>query len=332
MRVRQGASGGTAWWFLLLAVYSWSGCGRLGYEQRDVRADRTVSAGGRSSNDAGVFPTAGRANSGGASGSGGSTAVGGASPGAGGIATGGAPSSGGAAAGASAGAEGTGGSVSSVTDAGVDAGAADSAPRDPYPSCRALERWAFTFDSDPTLHDGDGDGVLDWVVRGGGAFPTGELSGGVWHSAGGTSLDSRPLNDFAARTVVDVRLRSSTVPASHRGAVFWINVDEAAPSFSALFVSVVRQAAGGQELTLFGKDGNTETPLAVFADLPEDFVDVHLDIDPTGHTVVVWIAGVLQNTYSFPLTGVPNGDRFVTLLSWEGASEFDAVDVRTCAP
>src|SRR6185295_32358 len=125
-------------------------------------------------------------------------------------------------------------------------------------------RWAFGFDSDPTAYDGDGDSVFDWVIRGGGAFPTSELGGGVWHSAGGKSLDSRPLNDFGGRTVVDVRLRSLTVPASHRGAVFWINVDEASPSgFSALFISVVLQASGGQELTLFGKNGNTETPLAV---------------------------------------------------------------------
>jgi hypothetical protein len=114
--------------------------------------------------------------------------------------------------------------------------------------------------------------------------------------------------------------------------VFWINVNEGAAAFSALFVSVVLQAGGGQELTLFGKNGNTETPLAVFPDLPEDFVDVHLDVEPVAQSVTVWIAGVLRSTYSLPLTGPPNGDRFVTMLSWEGASEFDAVDVRTCAP
>jgi hypothetical protein len=202
-----------------------------------------------------------------------------------------------------------------------------------YPSCGALRRWAFAFDSDPTAYDGDNDGVYDWVIRDGSAFPAGELTGGVWHSAGMKVLDSRPMVDFATRTLVDVRLRSLTVPASHRGAVFWINVNEGAPAFSALFVSVVLQPSGGQELTLFGKpDGATEIPIATFPDLSEGFVALHLDIEPSSRTVAVWIDGGFRNTYSFPPTGVPNGDRFVTLLSWEGVSEFDSVSLQTCAP
>jgi hypothetical protein len=257
---------------------------------------------------------------------------------------------GGGGAGASAvGSGGRGGTGSDLdaTVGGEGGRDADGAPRDAsdaaqdgardagdvYPSCTVARRWALDFDQDPTLYDGDGDGVLDWVIRDGSTFPTGELLGGIWRSPGTKVLDSRPLYDFASRTLVDVRLRSLTVPVSHRGAVFWINVNEGAPAFSALFVSVVLQPGGGQELTLFGKpDGATEVPLATFPDLPEGFVAVHLDIEPSTPSVAVWTDGVLRGTYSVPLTGVPNGDRFATILSWEGVSEFDSVQVRSCAP
>lgn len=306
-------------------------CGRLGYDLTDVpgdmqepRSDAGDAASGRTS-----------AGDGGRAGFGGSPAGSGGGPGAGGRATFHRDAGGIVATGGIGGSTGGGGKGTVELDAATDV--QDGAGRVPdgggYPSCGLVSRqWSFGFESDPTLYDGDNDGVLDWVIRGGTPFPASELAGGVWRAATGKALDSRPMDDFSTRTILDVRFRSLTVPASHRGAVAWINVDEGSAAFSALFASVVLQPAGGQELTLFGKDGNTETPLAVFPDLPEGFIDLHLDIDPGVRTVGVWIGGVFRSTYSFPLTGVPNGDRFVTLLSWEGVSEFDAVTVRTCAP
>ncbi|HMJ16571.1 MAG TPA: hypothetical protein VK524_34390 [Polyangiaceae bacterium] len=217
-----------------------------------------------------------------------------------------------------------------IVDAAPEA--SDAAAEGGFPTCAVSRRWAFAFDSDPTAYDGDSNGVNDWIARGGGTFPIGELDSGVWRSTGGTNLDSRPLDEFETRTIVDVRMRSLTVPASTHGAVFWINLNTGASAFSALFVSLVLLPGGGQEATLFGKvDSATEVPIAVFPGLPEALVDFHLDIEPDTRTVAVWIDAVPQGRFSIPLTGPPNADHFATLLSWEGTSEFDWVDIVRCA-
>jgi hypothetical protein len=218
-----------------------------------------------------------------------------------------------------------------VADSGSpsDAGAVDAGP---YPACVPSGlSWSTGFDADPTQLDGNGDSIPDWTVRGGGAFPAAELSGGVWTSATQTFLDTRPLDDFSRRTIVDLRFSSSTVAASQRGAVLWLNLNENGPLYSALFVSAVAQSGGGQQLTLFGKpDGATETPIVTFSNLPTTFIDLHLDIDPTTLQVGVWLDQKLQGTYAFPTTGAPNADHFATLVSWQGLSEFDFVRIEQC--
>jgi len=201
-----------------------------------------------------------------------------------------------------------------------------------FPTCSVTRTWTQAFDSDPTQSDSDNDGTNDWVVRAGSPFPVSELSGGVWHAPTNLAIDSRPLNDFSARTIVDVRFRSLTVPASNRGAVFWINLNENGPAFSALFASLVGVAGGGQELTLFGKTGDTEVPIAVFPSLPDGSVDLHLDIDTVATSGSVGIGGTTRGAYAVPETGAPNADAFATVLSWEGASEFDEVEISVCSP
>jgi hypothetical protein len=209
----------------------------------------------------------------------------------------------------------------SLPEAQADAG--------PYPSCSSIAiRWDSTFTSDPT----SGDGGPDWAVRGGGAFPVGELDGAVWWSAMQTPIDTRPLDDFSHRVIADVRFLNATVSASNRGAVFWINVNEDGPQFSALFASTVAQSDGGQALTLFGKpDAAAEAPIVTFSNLPSTFIDLHLDVDPTTLQVGLWIDQTFRGTYSFPPTGAPNADHFATLLSWTGLSGFASVSVVECA-
>jgi hypothetical protein len=220
---------------------------------------------------------------------------------------------------------------SSGLDADADAEAGSDDAGGP-PSCAVRKRWAFGFDSDPTAYDGDPDGVYDWVARNA-VFPTAELDAGVWRSASPIALDTRPLDDFDGRVLVDVRMASRTVPASNYGAVFWINLNENGPAFSALFVSLALQSEGSQTLTVLGKSSaSIETELGVFAGLPPGFIDLYLDIDPATRTVGVWIAGNAEGKLTFPVTDVPNGDGFATLISWDGVSEFDSVDIRRCEP
>ncbi len=230
--------------------------------------------------------------------------------------------------------EGGGGSLAEAgPDAGGDA-APDAMPEAgyPYPSCAAARVWSFVFDSDPTQLSWSGDGGPEWVIRGGGAFPVSELDGGVWTSAMGTTLDTRPLDPFPSRALVDVRMRSLAVSPGQHGAVVWINLNEGAPQFSALFAALGLDPDGGQTLSVWGKPGGVETALATFPGLAEAMVDVHLDADPVAGTVGVWIDGVSKGTYSLPQSGAPNGDEFATMLSWGGTSAFQSVEVQDCVP
>lgn len=239
----------------------------------------------------------------------------------------------------------------SNTDAPVDSArdaASDSGPRGPNDgskptdtgvpdsgsvACANAKTWFFGFDSDPTLADTDNDGVLDWVVRNGTPFPVSELQAGVWHSQTNSVLDSRPMDAFSSRTVVDVRMQSLSVPSTGRGAVFWVNLNEDQAAFSAVFVSLALQAGGGQTLTLMGKSGpGTEVALASFPSLAESTIDVHLDIDPVALTVAVGVNGVLRGSYAIPQTGAPNADHFATLLAWDGVAGFDSIRIQRCPP
>jgi hypothetical protein len=225
----------------------------------------------------------------------------------------------------------------SLAEAGADAGvdAAPDAPPEagyPYPSCAAGRVWSFVFDSDPTQLSWSGDGGPEWVIRGGGAFPVSELDGGVWTSAMGTTLDTRPLDPFPSRALVDVRMRSLAVSPGQHGAVVWINLNEGAPQFSALFAALGLDPDGGQTLSVWAKPGGVETALATFPGLAEALVDVHLDADPVAGTVGVWIDGASMGTYSLPQTGAPNGDEFATILSWGGTSAFQSVEIQDCVP
>jgi hypothetical protein len=231
----------------------------------------------------------------------------------------------------------TGDTSDESPDGGADAGgdAVADAPSEasyPYPSCAATRVWSLAFDSDPTQLFWSDDGGPEWVLRAGGAFPVAELEGGVWTSAGGPVLDTRPLDPFPSRVLVDVRMRSLAVSAGQHGAVFWINMNEGAPQFSALFAALGLDPDGGQTLSVWGKPAGVETTLAAFPGLAEAMVDIHLDADPIAGTVGVWVDGDSKGTYALPLTGAPNGDEFATILSWGGTSAFESVEIQDCAP
>jgi hypothetical protein len=226
------------------------------------------------------------------------------------------------------------GASDGATDAPADAAPEGSVDAGyPYPSCPALRVWSFVFDSDPTQIEWSGDAGPEWVVRGGGAFPVSELEGGVWRSTTGLALDTRPLDDFPDRVLIDVRMRNLSVAAGQHGAVVWINMNETAPQFSAVFGALALDPDGGQTFSVWGKPGpGTETALATFPGLAEAMVDVHLDVDPASSTVGVWLDGVSQGSYPFPPTGPPNTDHFATLISLGGTSEFESVEIQHCVP
>ena len=83
--------------------------------------------------------------------------------------------------------------------------------------------WRTDFDTNPTTDDVTRDGTSDWAVSSG-TFNPATVSGGFWFASGG--LESRPKNDFATVTTVDVRCRNTGVGGN--GAVVRINADRQA--------------------------------------------------------------------------------------------------------
>ena len=212
-----------------------------------------------------------------------------------------------------------------------DGGRGDAGRVDAGLDCPGERRvWHLTFDEDPTGVDHDGDGTDDWTVRGGGAFPTGDLSGGVWHASPGPVLDSRPLHDFTGRTTVDVRMRATS--SGSLGAVFWLNLDYAGTRFAAVFVSVTTDGAS-QRVELNGKpNAGTHDVLATLEGLGTGFLRVRLDFDPASDEVSFEVNGAELGTFAYPTFGPVNDDRFATLMAWSAAAEFDLLHIETCDP
>lgn len=209
----------------------------------------------------------------------------------------------------------------------------DAAPDGSDAGCSS-KIWLADFSTDPTTIDSNGDGVLDFAMRDG--LPLGGvLAGGIWtESAGaGRALDSQPKQDFQTRTQVHVRMRSTTVPPSARGALFWINVGYDGTSFSPLFVEAALDVSSSQTATLYGKtDGATATKLAQVTGLDNGMHDYWLDIYPTTHTVMFHVDAMPDVSRAFPyFAAAGNDDRWATLDSGGGA-EFDLVRVEVDCP
>jgi hypothetical protein len=192
--------------------------------------------------------------------------------------------------------------------------------------------WRALFDVDPTGLDINGDGTEDWAMRDLGTL-AGSIASGIWSEPGSPirPLDTQPKQDFATRTVVDVRMRN-TVRASTYGAVMWINVDYAASTFAPLYLVVQLQTSGlAQDVTLFGKTSPpVSVPLYQTSVASADFIDIRLDIEPALDHVTITVGGeTTMHTYS-TIDRASNDDRWATLLAWNGDSEFDSMRVAVC--
>jgi hypothetical protein len=202
------------------------------------------------------------------------------------------------------------------------------------PSCESNLVWEADFSRDPTTVNDNGDGVRDWNVRGGGAFPVAELMGGVWTNASEV-LDTNPTNTFVSRTLLHVRVQSTVVPSSGNGAYVWINVDNVSVGrFAAIYVTVIKEAAGGQKVELFHKPTNVAVSLGSWSGLPDQMLDIKLDVDVSSRQVSIWIEGVLRGRYAYSpqANNVPIGDKWASLWPSSPGSSFDHFKVTLCGP
>ena len=192
-----------------------------------------------------------------------------------------------------------------------------------------LGMWEADFSSDPTALDVNGDGAGDWVVHGGGTFPGSSLYGGAWHTSG-TALDTSPACNFAAATIVDLRMRSTAVGAS---AVFLINADRSGSLCAPLTAALRLEADGTQTLIVARKktDGSFESLINVWG-LPSTVFDLRLLIDTTVHSVSVTANGSFIGAYGYGAPAVSTTDKFASIYGSGGAAEFDYVRIRVLEP
>jgi prepilin-type N-terminal cleavage/methylation domain-containing protein len=184
--------------------------------------------------------------------------------------------------------------------------------------------WEADFDTDPTKVDVNGDGAGDFTRRDNASFSIASITGGLWN--GSTILDTRPLCDFAQQTIIDVRLRSTTIGSA---ATFTINADWTGNTAATIYASVVLQSDNTQTLTVYSKNDNaTAVPLLTAARLPNTLLDLRLLIDPALDTVNIKISGVDKGTYNYFLFTPATQEQFASIYSAPGSAEFDYVRIR----
>jgi hypothetical protein len=186
--------------------------------------------------------------------------------------------------------------------------------------------WRADFNTDPTVTNANGDAVADWAYSGSGSFNAAGLVGGVWLASG--ALESRPLSDFTATTIVEARCRNTTVGGN--GAVVRIHADRQGGQYAPLLAYLQRQADGSHSFTLNGRTSDFSIKqLFTRAKLPAGFIRFKLTILPQSNVVNLTINDEDQGTFTYP-TYAPssNTDRYVTLFADTSQAEFDYIDVR----
>jgi hypothetical protein len=183
-------------------------------------------------------------------------------------------------------------------------------------------KWELTFNQNPTTVDVNGDGILDWVVDGGGTFNTASLgtSGALSWTTRGTFLDTAPANNFATTTVVDLMWQCTTLGGN--GATFVINALRSGSTCASFVVYLALQADGTQTLTVnqLTASGSTQN-LITIPGLPSSVVTLHLIIDPVSKGICVKANSVYYGTFPLTLVSTSNSNAFASI----GASGSTAV-------
>ena len=172
-------------------------------------------------------------------------------------------------------------------------------------------RWELTFNQNPTALDVNGDGLLDWVVDGGGTFNMASLAANSWTTSG-TFLDTSPANSFATTTVVDLRWQNTTTTGN--GAVFSINALRSGSTCAPVVVYLDLQADGTQTLTVNEQlTAGSLQNLITIPGLPSGLVDLHLIIDPVSKGICVRVNNVYYGTYPLMLVSTGSSSTFASI-------------------
>ncbi len=185
--------------------------------------------------------------------------------------------------------------------------------------------WETRFDLMPAMPDMNCDGHDDFRRRDGASINPSTLVNGVWHAD--SVVDTHPNHDFTQPTTIEVRFRNTSVGGN--GAVFWINADWSASRCAPIYATLQRQADGTQNLTLYGKTSSSKSVvLARATNLPDDFVDLRLIIDPAATAVYMQVNGTPIMTANYFRITPGDNYRVATMFESGSQAEFDYLRIR----
>jgi prepilin-type N-terminal cleavage/methylation domain-containing protein len=187
--------------------------------------------------------------------------------------------------------------------------------------------WVLNFQQNPTAIDVNGDGILDWVVAGGGSFNTASLVNETWTTTG-TVLDTNPGCNFATTTVVDLTCQNTTVGGN--GATFTITALSSGATCAPLYAYLALQSDGTQTLTVGEQIAmGSNKVLIVIPGLPNALLAINLIIAPSPAGVSVTINGVQYGTFPISLVSSAGMNNFATIGSSGSTANFTYARIRS---
>lgn len=186
--------------------------------------------------------------------------------------------------------------------------------------------WELKFDQDPTKVDINGDATSDWTIPGNTKFQTSWINGGIWKT-NGIQLHSQPGSDFSKTTIIDLRMRNTSVGGN--GATFTINALRSGSTCAPVLAYLKLQRDGTQTLTVYRKKSNTATEALInIAGLPNQAVDLQFIIHPTLPAVSISVNGVQRGTFSITRFSATDANRSATIGASGSNAEFSYARIR----
>ena len=203
------------------------------------------------------------------------------------------------------------------------------------------------FTSDPLIQDKNQDGVLDWIIRGGGTFDsTWQKDGYIAIPSFAPIFDTRPKTDYQDNTemtcVMKAVTHDSTDTTFPRGAVCWYNVDYnyTTNDYVAASVSAVLNADGTQSVALvnyLSPELGGPATLKTVDGLPNDFLTINVHAYYASQMLGLKINGTDYG--KFPMHRWPlnkdrdqaNDDKFATVLGWNETAAFKSLELSVLA-
>ena len=185
--------------------------------------------------------------------------------------------------------------------------------------------WETDFEADPTSVDLNGDGVADWHATDASAFDAGQLNNGLWRVRG--DLWTNPGYGFNDLTTVDARLRDVNDEGAWGGII--LRVDRTGNTYAFIRADIVK-IGSTQTLSVWSYDsGGALVPMLIEPDLPDQFIDLRLLVDPVRDSFNVQVDGRDLGTFAYNRITVvtPHVCRLYETATISG-TQFDHVRIR----